>query len=553
MFEKISNNKKLIFLLSILISFISVFPSTINYIYINSDLTFHIYRIQEMTNNIINDRIWLPALQGNNIFGYGYLVDIFYPNAFLYPAALLNILIKNPLISFKILIFLYSIFTFYVAYFSCKITTKNNIFSLCFASLYSLYYYRIMGLYENGFVGEFLAYAFLPLVIFGTHRLFKEKKWVMLSIGMIGILYTHLITLLLASIYIGIYLIINTKKVIKEKEIIINLIKTTIVTIMVGLGFLIPFCDYMKSDSFKFDINADKSGILSYGLFNLPLIIEIILQIFIIIACFYLYKKINKKSNKDITKCYFICIYSFLALTKIFPWELFEYVPFLRNIQFSLRILNLISPIIIIIITELCLSIKEMDKVMFIAFIALILTYLSFTMYSANKLSPEEKTYYTAYKNHENYIENTFIDIVAGEYMPITFSVNQKELFDINDNDLLSFNKIIINKNVEKYDFKNNNSLTSYLNIETKEPVDISFPLTYYKNYKAYLNNKEINVYEIDGRVYLKNVTSGEVIIKYEISNLQIISALISLISSLLFLIYIFKNLFTKNENCGKI
>jgi hypothetical protein len=551
MFEKISNNKKLIFLLSILISFISVFPSTINYIYINSDLTFHIYRIQEMTNNIINDGIWLPALQGNNMFGYGYLVDIFYPNAFLYPAALLNIFIKNPLTSFKILIFIYTIFTFYIAYFSCKTTSKHNLFSLYFAIFYSLYSYRILGLYINGFFGEFLAYAFLPLVIFGIHRLFKENKWIMLTVGMIGILYAHLISVLLASIYIAIYIIVNIKKIIKNKYIIINLIKTTLITIVIGLGFLLPFINYMLSDNFKFNINAKIGGIISYGLLELPLILEIILQIILIYLCFYFYKKFSKKQNNEIIKCYIICFYSFLAITKIFPWELFEHILFVKNIQFSIRILNFISPIIVLLFSELALVIKEMDKIFTISFIAIIITYCSLTLYSMNNDSSNH--YNEIHKEHKNYQENTFMDIIAGEYIPSSFSVNNKDFFSINNNDLLDFNKIITNKNIESYDFKNNNTLTSYLNIETKEPVDISFPLTYYKNYKAYLNNKEINVYEIDGRVYLKNVTSGEVIIKYEISNLQVISALISLVSSLLFLIYIFKNLFTKNENCGKI
>ena len=84
MFEKVSNNKMYIFLTSVLIAFLSMFPSTINSIFVDSDLTFHIYRIQEITSNIINDGIWLPALQGNNLLGYGYLVDIFYPSTFIY-------------------------------------------------------------------------------------------------------------------------------------------------------------------------------------------------------------------------------------------------------------------------------------------------------------------------------------------------------------------------------------------------------------------------------------------------------------------------------------
>ena len=556
LYDKITKNKLWFIAAIIFAALVASFPGFLTSTYIGKDLTFHIYRIQEMATNI-KQGVWLPAVQSNNILGYGYLVDIFYPNLFLYPAAILALII-SPLTAFKILIFTYNIFTFWISYKSSKITTNNDRFSFYFALFYVLYPYKILNFYLNGFVGEFLAYAFLPLVFFGVKRLFDENKWKMLAIGMIGILYSHLITLLLASIYIAIYCVFNYKKVFNNAKIIINLIKTTVTTVVIGSAFLVPFFQYIISDSYKYNLNADISGILSYGLINLPIYIEILLQILIIAGLVVFYNK-NKdrseekfKSSKEIMKCFLILIYVIIALTKIYPWEVFEHVPFLRNIQFSLRILGFVSPIIIFIITDLAMSLKNMNEAFIIFFVSCMLISVN---QSLSKLQENEEiiNYNEVLQDEEGYQEGTFIDIIGAEYVPAEFTLDGVDLMEIQMESLLKNNKEKFSGEVEYSKLVKDNSLETKLEVKTNKKVDAYLPLIYYKNYNAYDEDGNIiEKYEKDGMIALKDITSGTITVRYEVDTTQKITALVSLLTALCFLINIInknKKYLQKNKN----
>ena len=533
------NSKLFLFIMSLFVSFLCILPGLMPEMYVGKDFAFHVYRIQEMASNIVRDGVYFPSLQANNIFGYGYLIDIFYPNLFLYPAAFLTILIKNPLTALKILIFIYTIFTFYLSYFSAKLTTTHEKFPLYFAIFYCLYPYRILDLYCNGFMGEFFSYSFLPLVIFGMHRLFKENKWKMLAIGMIGIVYSHLITLLLATIYIGIYSIINIKSIVKDFKIALNLLKATITTMLVGSAFLLPLISYMESDTYKYNKNADLSGIVAYGLFDLPIVIEVLIFTVFTFMAFYAYKDLKKKfDSKELLISLIVMVYSMLMMTKTFPWELLDYIPFLRNIQFSIRIFNLVSPFMVFIFVYFALCLKDMNKVFFFFFTSCILTLMVTTKYEIKQSGEEITNYDIEYANVKGYQAGTYFEILGGEYVPLSLSINNLDLYDITDDILLKYNKPEFSNNVLDYELIKDGSLTTTLIVETKENVDVTLPLIYYQNYKAYLEGEELEIYEKDGRVSIKDITSGTIIIRFEVSDLQKMSFVISLLTLIMFGIY---------------
>lgn len=516
------------------IALVATLPSLIPKIYIDSDLTFHIRRIQEICNNM-KEGVFLPAVQGHNMFGFGYLVEIFYPSAFLYIGAFLNF-IFNPMQSFQILIFIINIATFLISYYCTK--EKEQKFAFLFAIVYTIFPYKILNIYFNGFIGEFFSYMFLPLVIFGTEKLFKENKWKMLAAGMTGILYSHLITLLLCSGYIFIYYVINIKEINKTR--IINLIKATIATVLMGLGFLIPFIDMYTSDIYKLKLNAELSKIIMIGNFNIPIIIKVLIQIVFIIGIYFIYKKYKEKIND--LKYILIIIYALNMITCLFPWELFCYVPFMQNIQFSTRIIPLLLPITVYLLVKLMMSIKDMDKTIIafcLSFIPLILTLTMQVNYDEQKIYSKNE--------FEYFKENTFMDIVAGEYVPASFSLENKEIMNITAEDLLNNNYPRFTENTN-YTIIEETGLSTKINIETNNKTNVLLPKTYYKNYKAYLNNKEIPIQEKDGQIYIENIFSGELILKYEISTLQEISALFSIGFTGLFFILLKKDKLTNKK-----
>lgn len=524
---KITKNKKYFLFFVFIISVLAAIPAFNSNTYINCDLTFHLHRIEEISQNL-SMGIFLPSIQNNNIFGMGYLVDIFYPNLFLYIPALFFLFTKNIILSFSLFIIVYNIFTFFLCYNYLK-NIKGEKIAFYFSVIYILFPYRLMNLYINGFVGEFLACSFLPLVIFGLEKIFEENKYKEFVLGMVGVLYCHTISLLLCAIYVFIYCLFNIKKILKNFKILLDLIKSTILTFIIGSGFLLPFIDNMKDLSYKYNINADKSGILAYGLFDLNVGIEILIQLSLIVFLVSFYKR---KKSKNISFLYsLICVYGIIMITKIFPWELFDYIPFLRNIQFSLRILPFIFVFAIYLISELCCDLKDMNK-------SIILLCVSFVFFTSNIKMAMSNNECFKYKEENG----TYLDIVGGEYLPSSFVLDELtlDIFNIcfdNSDDVIDYK---INKN--------NREIT--LEIDTKEKVDVSIPKIYYKNYNVYdSNNKLIPKYENNGLLYLKNIGTGIYYIRYEISNIQIISLFISIISFIIFISIYFKQKINNNKS----
>ena len=204
LYDLICSKKHGVIISFFLIAILSTLPLMADDYITSNDMTFHMYRISEITENLKHG-ILLPSVQSNNIFGYGYLVDIFYPSLFLYPAAFLGLCGINPIVGLKITFFLCNLFTPIISYKSASSTISNRKFCFYFAVMYSLFPYRILNALVNGFLGEFIATTFLPLVFFGCYKILKEKKWAMLAWGMIGLLYSHLITLLLAACYVFLF------------------------------------------------------------------------------------------------------------------------------------------------------------------------------------------------------------------------------------------------------------------------------------------------------------------------------------------------------------
>ncbi|EQC72055.1 hypothetical protein HSISS2_1798 [Streptococcus sp. HSISS2] len=83
--------------------------------------------------------------------------------------------------------------------------------------------------------GEFIAYAFIPLVFYGLYTILKGdyRKWYILSIGMSLVAYSHLISLLLTALLVGLIFIITFLFVNSKKERLLSFIVATLSTISI--------------------------------------------------------------------------------------------------------------------------------------------------------------------------------------------------------------------------------------------------------------------------------------------------------------------------------
>lgn len=241
-FTKAMENKFYLFLFFLLITTISVFPLFKSGIVAGHDTNFHIYRIIEIKNNLINGRFFYP-IYTNLVDGYGYASPLFYSDIFLYVPAVLCCLGMNITISYEIFLFFVAFLSIISMYF-CTLGIGKNKKCAVFASfLYAFSSYRFVDIFDRGSLGEILCFIFIPIAIYGLWNIIYDnnKKYYLLFIGMSGVILSHVITTYLVVITFSIVCLYKFKVLMNDKQKIVSIVKATILTILVCAWFLFSF------------------------------------------------------------------------------------------------------------------------------------------------------------------------------------------------------------------------------------------------------------------------------------------------------------------------
>lgn len=229
--------RKRVLLCSLLLSLLYVIPIAFFNKGLNgADLSFHLNRLLGM------EGIYASPINFKAFYGIGLGVNYFYPFLTYYPFFVLYRLSHSVFLGYYIYQYLLTIITFLIAYYSVNnimvIENKENkkdFAGLLFATLYTFSLYRLDNIVIRFAMGEFIAYAFIPLVFYGLFVILKGdyKKWYVLSIGMSLIAYSHLISLLLTGLLVGLIFIITFGFVDSKKERLLSFIVATLSTISI--------------------------------------------------------------------------------------------------------------------------------------------------------------------------------------------------------------------------------------------------------------------------------------------------------------------------------
>ena len=250
-FEKIwkDDNERKIFLLLLGIIFISCIPLMTNYLtlYIGHDLEYHLIRIEGLKEGLLAGQFPVRVYPFSNN-GYGHMLSVFYPDLFLYFPAILRIVGFSVMDAYKMYLVLMNIITVFVSYYCFKRMFRNSWIGFMGTMLYVLSAYRFVDFYLRHAVGEGAAMTFLPIVLVGIYELlFTEKEsanykkvWILPIIGFTGLLHTHVLSFAMCIVYTFVVCICFFKRFILEKRFLM-LIKSTIVTIVLNLSWLVPF------------------------------------------------------------------------------------------------------------------------------------------------------------------------------------------------------------------------------------------------------------------------------------------------------------------------
>lgn len=94
--------------------------------------------------------------------------------------------------------------------------------------------------------GEFAAFVFIPLVFAGLNSIIKNEKnkdYLLLIIGAVGLIISHLLSTIITCIFAFIYLILNIKKVL-NLENIKKILVSIVLILMISSYFLVPMLEH---------------------------------------------------------------------------------------------------------------------------------------------------------------------------------------------------------------------------------------------------------------------------------------------------------------------
>ena len=229
-----------------------------------NDTRFHLMRIEGITEGLRMGQFPVK-IQPAWYEGYGYGCSVFYGDIFLYIPALLHLAGVSLQGSYQFYVLLVQAATIAVCAYSFLRIFDNRFIAFFGTVLYTLSVYRLMNMFVRGAVGEYTAMIFLPLLAYALTLLLKKehekqeisKGSLLLALGMTGILHSHILTAEIVCIMLAFLCAVYIRRVFR-KEVFWVFLKAVCLTVLLNLGFLVPFADYMTTG--KFNVNAINGG-----------------------------------------------------------------------------------------------------------------------------------------------------------------------------------------------------------------------------------------------------------------------------------------------------
>lgn len=559
----ISKNNKLVqliififIILESLLLVISFFPEIDKASALNTDFMFHMNRFYGLSQ-ALEFETYPFYINTHSLAGYGYGVNLFYPDLCMLPFAFLI----KPLglaWAYKIMIFTYTVFCGIFSYYAIKKITRDNLISFLFIILYNFALYKVVDFAYRGAVAEFLAFTFIPLIFNGLYEILSgnyKKKWYIISIGFFCLINTHLISALIMAVIVCVYIILYRKRIKDNPKRLYYLFLAGFICILLSSFFIITLIEQLLSNEFyltryplvsQIMTSSPKSVIM--GLFTGMDGNRLTLQTLGILISLSLLVRLTIRDKSELIKIadlnLIFGLILLFSISHLFPWNIFPFY-FLNTIQFSFRLLLPIS-LIMSFAGAIYISyiIKRNNHYFSILSLSFFMTF--FMIYTTGEVLRLNKK--NVITNNKNELYNIDImDTVLGEFLPaqIPFPTSATELklgnyyyriaFILNRNDSIIYNPILSSVS----SVKRNNEFFNF-NIFSESENSYILPLIFYKGYKATLNDEDLKIEKsVEGLVEIKSNKSGDVKVWYNGTVLQKIAFWISIATIIILTIHI--------------
>lgn len=498
------------------------------YIFATGDFHYHLDRIETLASSIEHLNFW-PKVDGHFIGGYGYASSLFYPDIFLYPAALLRIAGATPTVSYLFTLILINFITLWIGYIAGKRLNFSSQKALLFTFIYAFNVYRLQTLFSRQDIGELMGMMFFPLVLSEliNFKNGKFKQWYILAFAMIGIGCAHTISLFMIICFSVLYVLLNIKSFWNGKKIL-AIMKAAGLTIGVTAGIYLPILEQMKGQ--KYALTTDPLINITNEILPLKSLIHDSLtnQIFsadtvnigaIVLLGLLVYSIYNlfHRRNIDLTV---IALLLFIACTNIFPWKLFSH-SILAVIQFPWRFFSIISLIVAYFLVNDDLHLFENKYFGYGLVIMILLVAVGLGQQTISNSRDKLETY-------ANFNEVDSFYIGAGhEYLPS--EVSYPEVLEHKDR-VLNYNKSVV-----AIDNPTINRQYIAFNFDTYgKTAKIELPLIYYKGYQAEIYGPGQSTSPRISKTGLTDIDltgNGTVKIQYVNTFIQRLSLMISLMT----------------------
>ena len=502
------------------------------------DLSFHMLRIEGLAESLAYGR-FPDKVQPNWFCGWGYAVSAMYGDMLFLPSAIMR-LIGFPLMScYDFYVVLINLGTAFTSYYAFKVISKDNKISALVCFLYTCSPYRLCCIYIRAAAGEYAAYMFFPLIILAFYYIYSDldsenygKQVLIPSLGFAFLLQTHILSCVMSSIFIIIYLILRYKETFKKKRLL-YILKMAVSSLLLALWFLVPLLRF----SFEpLEIFTDKpwnkeiqwygasltelvaqipsSAVVYKFAYNVSLKETMPLAIgngFALLFIFFLFyhKKINE-NKKEIIRVLSLAILAVFMASVYFPYNyMHRFLPvladYIATIQYPYRFIT-ISTVFFAVASVLIL--KNLKNTVTLGIYYLILAVII--------IVAAHQSFSTLY----NVIySGSFVTHYDPAGIDTTVFSGYEYLYDENDKDVVKYDHEVIGYNAQITSCSN--KYNDYnLKVESAgEGAFIELPLFYYPGYVA--ENSDYKEFEIERgtnnriRILLPDSYNGDIHLSY--------------------------------------
>lgn len=311
------------------------------------DIVFHLSRIYEIKNSILNGNgLFLPVAL-NKFNESGSAVMTMYPYLNLMPVVLLSFVVKSFVHLVYITFILRNFLSLIVAFVACYRFNKNKWVSFVFSISYVLSTMTLFYSFILMDMGVSSSLIFIPLALFGTFRLITDHKWLELAIGMSALIFCHVITAVMIAALVIVILAINWRSVF-NKATLIALGKCVVTTLLVTSVFWIPFVYLYFHNQISMPIvwwqlgGTDVNAFMGFVFNNsVSLIVNIMTVRYITTIAFVglivgiVYYRKMARFEKQI---FWIAIATLFITSSLFPWNELNNTFIRSTFQFSWRL-----------------------------------------------------------------------------------------------------------------------------------------------------------------------------------------------------------------------